>query len=96
MFNTKLIFWISVAVLIALIDPDTLIKIAAVLWVLFVAYWGSVRLMFAVAKRKGAVKVDFGCEYRAHSIHCATMGLSPSDGECNCVPTHPTHCGHCT
>jgi len=45
MFNAKPIFWISVAVLIALIDPDTLVKIMAVLWVLFVAYWGSVRVM---------------------------------------------------
>ncbi len=95
MFDPKIIFWIVVALLLSTLAPDTIVKMFAVFWILLVGHLGFVRLCFWLGKRKGAITVSFGCEYRAHSIHCATMGLSPSDGECNCVPSHPANCGHC-
>ncbi len=91
--DPKIIFWIGLGVVISMLSPDTLVKMMAVLWVLFVGWWGFVRVVFGWAKRKGSVKVDFGCEHRAHSVHCATMG--PGDGACNCMPSHPVNCGHC-
>jgi hypothetical protein len=92
-FNPKIIFWFLVALLISTLSPDTIVKMFIVYWVLIVAYLGATRIFFWFALRKGAVKVDFGCEYRAHSIHCDTLGSGL--GTCNCVPRHPTDCGHC-
>ena len=95
MFDPKIIFWIGLGLVISMLGPDTLVKIMAVLWVLFMGYWGFVRVLFGVARRKGAVKVDFGCEHRAHSITCDTMRPGCGDVPCTCQPGHPTDCGHC-
>ena len=81
MFNAKIIFWISVALLITLIDPDTLVKILAVLWVLYVGFVGFVKFCFWYAKRKGAVKVTFvGDENEPR-------GLSAEWPNCTCRPS---------
>ena len=93
MFNPKIIFWLGLGLVVSMLSPDTLVKILAVLWVLFMGHYGFVRGLFWWATRKGAVTVDFGCEHRAHSILCDTLSVAP--GTCTCVPTHPTNCGHC-
>jgi hypothetical protein len=94
MSPVKITFWVLLALCISMLGPETLVKMLAVYWLLIVAYVGATRVFFWFALRKGKVTVDFGCEHRAHSIHCDTLGSGV--GECNCVPRHPTNCGYCS
>ena len=92
--NPKTVFWILVALFASmLLSPETIVKMMAVYWLGLVGIIGIIRLVAWYAIRKGAVTVSFGCDYRAHSIHCDTLGSGL--GTCNCVPTHPVNCGHC-
>ncbi len=96
----KLVFWFTLGLLLAtLFEQETVVKIAAVVWLVMVVCWAGYALFWRWCLKQGKTEVRWDrkqttqCNHRAHSIHCLMLARSP--GPCDCVPSHPVNCGHC-
>jgi hypothetical protein len=56
-FNPKIIFWILVALVIATLNPETIVKAMAVYWTVLVIGWVGWRLFYRYCEKRGKVTV---------------------------------------
>jgi hypothetical protein len=52
-FNPKIIFWVLVALIIATLDPETIVKAMAVYWTVLVIGWAGYRLFYRWCEKHG-------------------------------------------